>query len=47
MSVENRPWGKYEVLYDGEDCKVKKITQTLIKNYRINIITKEQKFGLL
>ena len=26
MSVENRPWGKYEVLYDGEDCKVKKIT---------------------
>ena len=26
MSVtEERPWGKYEVLYDG-DCKVKRIT---------------------
>lgn len=24
--VEERPWGKFEVLYDGEDCKVKRIT---------------------
>ena len=22
---ERRPWGTYEVLYDGADCKVKKI----------------------
>jgi mannose-6-phosphate isomerase len=21
-----RPWGEYQVLYDGEDCKVKRIT---------------------
>ena len=26
MESERRPWGMYEVLYDGEDCKVKKIT---------------------
>ena len=25
MESERRPWGMYEVLYDGEDCKVKKI----------------------
>ncbi len=25
MNFENRPWGTYEVLYDGEDCKVKKL----------------------
>ena len=24
--IENRPWGKYEILYDWTDCKVKKIT---------------------
>ena len=24
--IEERPWGKYEVLYDWTDCKVKKIT---------------------
>jgi len=24
--VEERPWGKFEILYDGDDCKVKKIT---------------------
>ena len=24
--TEKRPWGKYEVLYDWTDCKVKKIT---------------------
>ena len=24
--TEERPWGKYEVLYDWTDCKVKKIT---------------------
>lgn len=24
--IVNRPWGTYEVLYDGNDCKVKKIT---------------------
>ena len=24
--IENRPWGKYEVLYDWTECKVKKIT---------------------
>lgn len=23
---EERPWGNYQVLYDGEDCKVKRIT---------------------
>lgn len=23
---EERPWGNFEVLYDGEDCKVKRIT---------------------
>ena len=26
MENERRPWGTYEVLYGGEDCKVKKIT---------------------
>ena len=26
MENESRPWGVYEVLYDGDDCKVKKIT---------------------
>jgi mannose-6-phosphate isomerase-like protein (cupin superfamily) len=26
MEIGNRPWGKYEVLYDGDDCKVKRIT---------------------
>jgi mannose-6-phosphate isomerase-like protein (cupin superfamily) len=25
VESETRPWGIYEVLYDGEDCKVKKI----------------------
>jgi len=25
-NTEQRPWGNYEVLYDGEDCKVKRIT---------------------
>jgi mannose-6-phosphate isomerase-like protein (cupin superfamily) len=25
MKIEHRPWGTYEVLYTGEDCKVKKI----------------------
>lgn len=24
--IEERPWGKFEILYDGEDCKVKRIT---------------------
>jgi len=24
--VEERPWGKYEILHDWVDCKVKKIT---------------------
>jgi mannose-6-phosphate isomerase-like protein (cupin superfamily) len=24
--IEYRPWGKFEVLYDGEDCKLKRIT---------------------
>jgi len=23
---ESRPWGGYQILYDGEDCKVKRIT---------------------
>ena len=23
---ETRPWGKYEILYEGSSCKVKKIT---------------------
>ena len=23
---EERPWGNFEILYDGEDCKVKRIT---------------------
>jgi len=23
---ESRPWGTYEILHDGDDCKVKKIT---------------------
>lgn len=26
MENERRPWGTYRVLYDGDDCKVKKIT---------------------
>lgn len=26
MEVGTRPWGYYEVLYDGDDCKVKRIT---------------------
>ena len=25
MDFERRPWGTYEVFYDGQDCKVKKI----------------------
>jgi mannose-6-phosphate isomerase len=25
MEFEERPWGTYQVLYDGEDAKVKKI----------------------
>jgi len=25
MEKTTRPWGTYEVLYDGEDCKVKRI----------------------
>lgn len=25
LKFERRPWGTYEVLYDGEECKVKKI----------------------
>ena len=24
--IEHRPWGKYEVLYDGDDCKIKRIS---------------------
>ena len=24
--IAERPWGNYQVLYDGEDCKVKRIT---------------------
>ena len=24
--IEERPWGKFEVLYDGPDCKLKRIT---------------------
>lgn len=24
--ITERPWGNYQVLYDGEDCKVKRIT---------------------
>jgi len=24
--IEERPWGKYEILYDWTECKVKKIT---------------------
>jgi mannose-6-phosphate isomerase-like protein (cupin superfamily) len=24
--IEERPWGKYEVLVDSDDCKVKRIT---------------------
>ena len=24
--ITERPWGSYQVLYDGEDCKVKRIT---------------------
>ena len=26
MEQEERPWGKFEVLLDAEDCKVKRIT---------------------
>jgi len=26
LEVGERPWGKYEVLLDSEDCKVKRIT---------------------
>ena len=25
MEIGDRPWGSYHVLYDGDDCKVKKI----------------------
>ena len=25
MEIGDRPWGRYYVLYDGDDCKVKKI----------------------
>mgnify|MGYP003650437950 FL=1 len=24
--ITEKPWGNYQVLYDGEDCKVKRIT---------------------
>jgi mannose-6-phosphate isomerase len=37
MRSELRPWGTYEILYDGNDCKVKKIIvnsdQTLSYQY--------------
>ena len=37
MQTELRPWGTYEILYDGADCKVKKIIvkpdQTLSYQY--------------
>ena len=26
LEHSTRPWGEYQVLYDGDDCKVKKIT---------------------
>tara|TARA_R110000824_G_scaffold59483_1_gene159691 strand:+ start:265 stop:606 length:342 start_codon:yes stop_codon:yes gene_type:complete len=26
MNISRRPWGNYQILYDGTDCKVKKIT---------------------
>ena len=25
MEIGDRPWGSYHVLYDGDDCKLKKI----------------------
>ena len=24
--IETRPWGQFEILHDGEDCKLKRIT---------------------
>ena len=24
--IEQRPWGQFEILHDGEDCKLKRIT---------------------
>lgn len=26
MEENVRPWGRYDILYDGDDCKVKRIT---------------------
>ena len=26
LGIYVRPWGKYEILYEGKNCKVKKIT---------------------
>ena len=44
--VEHRPWGKYEILYDGEDCKVKKIYVNPNQSYHINITIKDKRCGL-
>ena len=43
--IEERLWGKYEVLLDSNVVKVKKITVNLNKDYHINITIKDKSSG--
>lgn len=45
--IDIRPWGKYEILLDEENTKVKKYLLILGKNYLINPIKKDKNYGLL
>lgn len=38
---EERPWGNFEVLYSGEDCKVKRIT--VYPNERLSLQSHEKR----
>ena len=42
---EYRPWGKYEILHEEKNCKVKKLRLSLVAGLVINIIIKEVKYG--
>ena len=44
-TFENRPWGKFENLYNDGFCKLKRIIIEPRKNYRYNIIIIEANIG--
>ena len=44
--IDERPWGKYEVLLDAWNVKVKRITVNLIVDYHINTMINEENNGL-